>query len=121
MISNIVLILTGLISGLISTLTGVGNAFALFTIIYYFDLIEPAKIQGTIAFALLLPVLLGIYYNYNSGNINLYAGTVFTTCMVLGGFVGSKILLSTKENGCIISKRLGGVILIICGIMVLTK
>jgi hypothetical protein len=41
--------------------------------------------------------------------------------MVLGGFIGSKILLSIKENSSLFSKRLGGIILIICGIMVLTK
>jgi uncharacterized membrane protein YfcA len=121
MTSNIVFILSGLMSGLISRLTGVGNTFVLFTIFFYFDLIELAKIQGTISFALLLPVLISIYNNYNSGNINFYVGTVSSICMVLGGIVGSKILLSLKENSRLFSKRLGGLILIICGIMILTK
>lgn len=44
MTSNIVFILCGLLSGIISRLTGVGNSFVLFTLIYYFNLIETSKI-----------------------------------------------------------------------------
>jgi len=121
MISNIVFIICGLLSGIISRLTGVGNSFVIFTLIYYFDLIETSKIAGTIVYALLLPVLVGIYNNSQLGNINFYVGNVLTLSMVLGGFLGSKITLSTKENVGITRKRLGGIMLIICGIMILSK
>lgn len=121
MTSNIVFILCGLLSGIISRLTGVGNSFVLFTLIYYFNLIETSKIAGTIVYALLLPVLVGIYNNSKLGNINIYVGNVLSLSMVLGGFLGSKITLSTKENDGITPKRLGGILLIICGIMILTK
>lgn len=58
-------------------------------------------------YALLLPVLVGIYNNSKLGNINIYVGNVLSLSMVLGGFLGSKITLSTKENDGITPKRLG--------------
>ena len=81
---------------------------------------KPLKYQE-IVYALLLPILVGIYNNSQLGNIDMKVGNVLTLSMVLGGFLGSKITLSTKENSGITPKRLGGILLIICGIMVLNK
>jgi len=42
--------------------------------------------------------------------------------MIVGGYLGSKlILLLNKDSGETISRRIGGIISIMCGIILLTK
>jgi len=121
--NEIITVLIGLIVGMISGITGVGSTSVLLTLVYYFNLIgNYTTIKGTMLYTLLFPVsILSVYNYYKSGNINIYVGNILVVSMLIGGFVGSKIILLAKESGDIISKRLGGIILIICGILILMK
>jgi uncharacterized membrane protein YfcA len=121
--NEIITVLIGLFVGMISGITGVGGTSVLLTLVYYSNLIgNYTTIKGTMLYTLLFPVsILSVYNYYKSGNINIYVGNILVVSMLIGGFVGSKIILLAKESGDIISKRLGGIILIICGILILMK
>ena len=123
MTNEITIVLIGLFAGIISGITGVGSAVVLLTLLNYFKLIENyTTLKGTILYTLLFPVsILSVYNYYKSGNVNIYVGTILVGSVVLGGFLGSKLILLSKESGDIISKRVSGIILIICGILILMK
>jgi len=116
-------LLIGLISGSVSGITGVGSTTLLFTLVYYFNLIgNYTTIKGTMLYTLLFPVsLFSVYNYYKNGNIDIKVGNMLVISMLIGGYVGSKLILLEKESGDIISKRIGGIITIICGIIILMK
>jgi len=116
-------LLIGLISGCVSGITGVGSTTLLFTLVYYFNLIgNYTTIKGTMLYTLLFPVsLFSVYNYYKNGNIDIKVGNMLVISMLIGGYVGSKLILLEKESGDIISKRIGGIITIICGIIILMK
>jgi hypothetical protein len=62
-----------------------------------------------------------VYNYYKNGNIDIKVGNMLVISMLIGGYVGSKLILLEKESGDIISKRIGGIITIICGIIILMK
>ena len=111
-------LLIGLISGCVSGITGVGSTTLLFTLVYYFNLIgNYTTIKGTMLYTLLFPVsLFSVYNYYKNGNIDIKVGNMLVISMLIGGYVGSKLILLEKESGDIISKRIGGIITIICGL-----
>ena len=74
-------------------------------------------------YTLLFPItILSVYNYYKKGNVNIYIGTILVLSMIIGGYLGSKlILLLNKDSGDTISRRIGGIISIMCGIILLTK
>jgi uncharacterized membrane protein YfcA len=120
---HILSLLIGLISGCVSGITGVGSTTLLFTLVYYFNLIgNYTTIKGTMLYTLLFPVsLFSVYNYYKNGNIDMKIGNLLVISMLIGGYLGSKLILLEKERGDIISKRIGGIITIICGIFILMK
>jgi uncharacterized membrane protein YfcA len=120
---HILSLLIGLISGCVSGITGVGSTTLLFTLVYYFNLIgNYTTIKGTMLYTLLFPVsLFSVYNYYKNGNIDMKIGNLLVISMLIGGYLGSKLILLEKERGDIISKRIGGIITIICGIIILMK
>lgn len=120
---DILSLLIGLISGCVSGITGVGSTTLLFTLVYYFNLIgNYTTIKGTMLYTLLFPVsLFSVYNYYKNGNIDMKIGNLLVISMLIGGYLGSKLILLEKERGDIISKRIGGIITIICGIIILMK
>jgi len=120
---HILSLLIGLISGCVSGITGVGSTTLLFTLVYYFNLIgNYTTIKGTMLYTLLFPVsLFSVYNYYKNGNIDMKIGNLLVISMLIGGYLGSKLILLEKERGDIISKRIGGIITIIFGIIILMK
>lgn len=124
MSNNILPIMIGVFSGFISGMSGMGSTILLLTLVYYFNVIgDYSTIKGTILYTLLFPVsMLSVYNYYKKGHVNIYIGTILVLSMIVGGYLGSKlILLLNKDSGDTISRRMGGIISIMCGIILLTK
>jgi len=124
MSNNILPIMIGLFSGFISGVSGMGSTILLLTLVYYFNVIDDySTIKGTILYTLLFPItILSVYNYYKKGHVNIYIGTILVLSMIIGGYLGSKlILLLNKDSGDTISRRIGGIISIMCGIILLTK
>ena len=124
MSNNILPIMIGVFAGIISGMTGMGSTILLLTLVYYFNVIDDySTIKGTILYTLLFPItILSVYNYYKKGNVNIYIGTILVLSMIIGGYLGSKlILLLNKDSGDTISRRIGGIISIMCGIILLTK
>jgi uncharacterized membrane protein YfcA len=120
MIHELIVTMIGLTTGIVSGITGLGGSFVLFILLYYLNVIKNYNtIKGTILYTFLFPITLGSVYNfYNSGNIEFYTGNFLVLGIIMGGYLGSKLLLSINpKDADNIAKKVGGIILIICGIL----
>jgi uncharacterized membrane protein YfcA len=89
----------GLISGIILGITGIpGNALILLGF-DYFKLNDYKSILGAILFFNLFPISGGsVWEFYKAGKIDFTMGWILLITIILGGYIGSKYVVSSKNQ-----------------------
>jgi uncharacterized protein len=87
----LVLIL-GVVAGILVGLLGIGGGIVLVPAMMHILHMDQHLAQGTSLFILLPPIGLGALRQYwKAGNVDLRAGILCATGMILGGYIGGKI------------------------------
>jgi len=98
---TIILVLAlGVFAGILVGLLGIGGGIVLVPAMIYLLHMDQHLAQGTSLFILLPPIGLGALREYwKAGNVDLRAGILCATGMILGAYVGSKfaVPMSTQK------------------------
>jgi uncharacterized membrane protein YfcA len=93
----IIELILGLFAGLFSGITGIMPVGLLLIFFDYFNIGNYKSNLGTIALLNLFPISLGSFYNfYKTNNINYSMGYILLFSIIIGGFIGSKLVLDKK-------------------------
>jgi len=93
----IVELISGLITGIFYGITGILPAGLIIIFLNYLNIGNYRSNLGAISFLNLLPISLGAFYNfYKTNNINFTMGIVLFLSIVIGGFLGSQLVVEKK-------------------------
>jgi uncharacterized membrane protein YfcA len=99
MIQYIIELVFGLISGVLMGITGIPGLPLLILLFDYFKIDEYKKILGAILFVNLFPISIGsIWEFYKNKSINFTMGWIILLSTIIGGFIGSKLVVSDKNK-----------------------
>jgi hypothetical protein len=99
-------LMTGLVAGITSGLFGIGGGVVIIPALMYFVGFDQLKAQGTSIIALLPPVGMLAFIEYQKkGNADLYAGLIICIAMLIGAKFGAQIANRTSLD--IMKKALG--------------
>jgi len=94
MFNTIGIILIGLLSGLILGITGILPIGFFIVLFKYLDIGDFKTILGTVLFVTLFPITVGsVFEFYKEKKINFFAGIVLLITMIIGSYIGSKLIL----------------------------
>lgn len=92
MITIILLILVGLLSGVLSGLFGIGGGIIIVPALIYLCGFDQLKAQGTSLAILLPPVGLAAFIQYyKAGNVDIKAGVLICAFLVIGSYFGARL------------------------------
>lgn len=113
----IILILIGVAAGMLSGLVGVGGGIIIVPALVYLLGYSQKNAQGTSLAVLVLPVaIVSVFYYYKAGYINLKVVPLICVGFLIGGYFGSKLVLSLPENTV---KKIFAIIMILVAIKML--
>jgi len=99
MFQYILELLFGLISGVLMGITGIPGLPLLILIFDYFKIDKYKKIVGTILFVNIFPISIGsVWEFYKHKQIDLNMGWVILLSTIIGGFIGSKLVVNGKNE-----------------------
>lgn len=99
MLETIFLIILSLISGTFTGFTGVSSAgIFVLAILDWLPIIKDFKtVIGTVLYILTFPThIFAVWEFYKRGKIDFTTGNIVIICLLVGSFIGSKILLNSK-------------------------
>jgi len=114
----IIEIILGLFAGLFSGITGIMPAGLILIFFDYLNIGNYKTNLGAIALLNLFPISLGSFYNfYKTNNINYSMGFILLFSIIIGGYIGSKLVVDkkyelSKKNIHYITAALGFIIFI---------
>ena len=95
----IILIITGIFSGMISGLIGVGGGIVIIPSLILLLKYDQITAQGTSIAILLFPIGIMAFFNYyKNGNVNMTHAIIIAIVFMLSAFLGSKIAVSIDPN-----------------------
>src|SRR5678816_1725375 len=110
----LLLVIIGLVAGILSGLVGVGGGIIVVPALVFFLGFTQQQAQGTSLGLLLLPVgILAVLNYYKQGHIDIRVVAIMAVAFVIGGWLGSKWVLSLPE---VTVKRVFAIILFYSGI-----
>lgn len=116
---HLFILLLGLIVGVLVGLMGIGGGIVLVPVLVYVLHWDQHFAQGTSLFVLLPPLGLGALMLYwKRGQVDLHAGIACAAGMLLGGYVGSRLAISTHSRDL---KGLFGAFLMLSAILLWRK
>ena len=99
MISIIIEIIIGLIAGLTLGITGIAPTGLILLALDFFKIGDYKTNVGSILFLNLFPITAGsVYEFYHAKKINFALGFTLLFSILVGSFIGSKILLNKENN-----------------------
>ena len=94
MFNTIIICLVGLISGLLLGLTGILPLGFFILLFKYLDVGDYKTILGTVLYVILFPLSIGsVFEFYKAKKINFLVGNILLVTMVIGSYIGSKLVL----------------------------
>lgn len=118
MIEYIIESIFGLISGIIMGITGITGLPLLILLFDYFKINEYKKILGTILFVNLFPISIGsVLEFYKNKQIDFNMGWIILLTTIIGGFIGSKIMVNKNNISNKYIKYISAIFSIITGIL----
>jgi uncharacterized membrane protein YfcA len=93
---NLILIcLLGIIIGIISGLTGILFTGVAVVLLKFLDIGDYKTILGTILYVTLFPITIGAVIEfYKAKKINFVAGNLLLITIIIGSYIGSKLVLN---------------------------
>ena len=94
MFNTIGIILIGLLSGLILGVTGILPIGFFVILLKYLNIGDYKTIIGTVLYVILFPLTIGsVFEFYKSKKINFFAGNILLITIIIGSYIGSKLIL----------------------------
>ncbi len=95
----IILMLIGLAAGMLSGVAGVGGGVIVIPALVFFVGMSQFEAQGTSLGMMIPPIgILAAYNYYRDGFINWKYALILALFFVVGGWIGSKIILQIPQN-----------------------
>jgi uncharacterized protein len=108
------LLILGLVAGYMSSLIGIGGGIIIVPILVLLFGMTQKMAQGTSLAMLTLPVaFIGAYNYYKAGQTNWQAALLLAVTFVIGGYLGSKTVLSMDMT---IVKKIFAIFMIVIAI-----
>ena len=99
MLNTIIIALIGLITGLISGITGFFFLSSFIVPLKYLNVGDNKTILGTILYTFLFPLTFGsVYQFYKKKKINFFVGNILLLTIMIGSYLGSKLILNDNFN-----------------------
>ena len=99
MFQYIIELVFGLLSGVLMGITGIPGLPLLILIFDYFKISEYKQILGAILFVNLFPISVGsVWEFYKNKQIDFTMGWIVLLSTVIGGFIGSKLVVDDKNK-----------------------
>jgi len=99
MFQYIIELVFGLLSGVLMGITGIPGLPLLILIFDYFKISEYKKVLGAILFVNLFPISVGsVWEFYKNKQIDFTMGWIVLLSTVIGGFIGSKLVVDDKNK-----------------------
>jgi uncharacterized membrane protein YfcA len=99
MFQYIIELVFGLLSGVLMGITGIPGLPLLILIFDYFKISEYKKILGAILFVNLFPISIGsVWEFYKNKQIDFTMGWIILLSTIIGGFIGSKLVVDSKNK-----------------------
>jgi uncharacterized membrane protein YfcA len=99
MFQYIIELVFGLLSGVLMGITGIPGLPLLILIFDYFKIAEYKKVLGAILFVNLFPISVGsVWEFYKNKQIDFTMGWIVLLSTVIGGFIGSKLVVDDKNK-----------------------
>jgi uncharacterized membrane protein YfcA len=116
MIDVIIYIIIGIAAGTLSGLFGIGGGILIIPALMFLKGFPQLKAQGTSLIAMLPPVGILAFMEYNKkGNTDLAAGIIICIAMIIGAKFGAQLVNIIPMN---IMKRAFGIFVILVGIRI---
>ena len=95
----LLLLLTGLIAGALSSLVGIGGGIVIVPVLVIFFHFDQTKAQGTSLAMLLPPIgILGVWEYYKKGQVDLKVAGLLCLAFLLGSFFGAKLVMGLDKT-----------------------
>lgn len=119
--TNIVLIiLIGIVAGILSGMFGIGGGVIIVPALIYLCGFTQLRAQGTSLAILLPPVgILAFIQYYKNGNVDIKAGILICTFLVIGSIFGAKIASSLSTD--LLKKSFGVLMILVSLKMIFSK
>lgn len=99
MLNILFMCLLGIIIGIISGQTGILFTGFIIVFLKYLDVGDYKTILGTTLYITLFPITIGAVIEfYKAKKINFLAGNLLITTIVIGSYIGSKLVLNDSYN-----------------------
>ena len=99
MFNTISICLIGILSGILTGLTGILPLAFFISLFKYLNVGDNKTILGTVLYVLLFPLSIGsVLEFYKSKKINFFVGNILLITMVVGSYFGSKLVLDKEFN-----------------------
>ena len=99
MFNLIIVALIGFITGLLSGITGYFFLGSFIVPLKYLNIGDNQTIIGTILYTFLFPITFGsVWEFYKKKKINFFVGNILLFTILLGGYIGSKLILDERFN-----------------------
>ena len=99
MFNTILICLLGFIIGVISGETGILFTGFIVYFLKYLDVGDYKTILGTILYVTLFPITIGAVIEfYKAKKINFFAGNLLIITIIIGSYIGSKIVLNDNYS-----------------------
>ena len=97
MFNTIFIILIGLLSGILLGLTGILPLGFFILLLKYLDVGDYKTILGTVLYVIVFPLSIGSALEfYKAKKINFFVGNILLITMIIGSFLGSKLVLDER-------------------------
>lgn len=97
MFNTIFIILIGLLSGILLGLTGILPLGFFILLLKYLDVGDYKTILGTVLYLIVFPLSIGSALEfYKAKKINFFVGNILLITMIIGSFLGSKLVLDER-------------------------
>jgi uncharacterized membrane protein YfcA len=89
----------GLLSGIVLGLTGIFQVGVFILLLKYLNIGDYKTITGTVLYVILFPLTIGsVFEFYKAKKINFFAGNILLITMIIGSYLGSKLVLDERFN-----------------------
>ena len=90
----VILGIIGILAGMLSGFVGIGGGLIIVPALVYIMKFSQLEAQGTSLFLMLPPVgIFAVMNYYKADQINIYYGIIMAVTFILGGYLGSKLVL----------------------------
>jgi uncharacterized membrane protein YfcA len=118
MLITILFILTGIITGLLMGVVGIGGGALLIPMLMMLGLSIKQAVAMSLVLQMVPQTLPGVYLYYKQGHVKIYKSIALIIGSVIGVFIGSYLVVNNFISEKIMMYALGGCLLII-GILML--